>query len=875
MIHSLKKALILTPTARLARAEKQHRSRARTEAGETAWRAPEVRAISSWLGALGNTALLDGVSEQVPIGGAQARLLWQQVIDTDVFVGEPRVHALCERAWRAIHEYRLPRPHDWPELLISEDSRRFRDWAARFEQLCDARGVIDEWALAARLPERIADGRIELPERIELIGFERPPTPLIEAVFDALQGVGVELSGRPETFAPTLPSALDLQEFVDPADELAAAARWARARTEADPDASIAVVVPDLAGRLARVERVFRRVFDPSGFALEASTPQAWHVSLGRALSDWPLAADALLLLRLEPGRIRQAEAGRLLNSPYLRQAEPEAAARATAQTQLMNKAPFEVTAFELAAACSISGARGLARGIEQWQERRNNHRDRVWPSDWVGRFQIELEALGFGRGRALDSIEWQVLARWHRLLEDFAMLDAVQNAPIARAEALRLLAERARANTFRERNPGCPVEILGVEEALGSRFDALWITTLDSAHWPGAARRDPLIPGPIQAAIPQASGDGQLQQARLDLAGLLRAGASVALSYARGSDNAPLEPTRLLPDARVVSREPEPLPEPVPTEIVVDDARAPAFAQADSRGGIGVLRDQSACSFRAFAQHRLGARALESPLPGLSAAARGSLRHWALETFWRGLRDRNALLALTETELGQRIVDAADQALGRLVQSYRRTLSRAALALEQASLVRTLERWLALERERGDFRIRALEQKIELDFAGLKLRGTIDRIDQTEAGLLLIDYKTGATGRGDWKPDPRIKDPQLPAYALASDPAPAGIAFGRLKPDDLRFDGAAGDELDVPGISVVGDDRGQWKVAENWDALLAAWRENLDGLARAFVAGEASVDPRKPDVCTYCHLHALCRIDERRVGIDAEEDAA
>lgn len=875
MIDALTKTLVLTPTARLARAQKHRLSRTRTEAGETAWRAPEVLAISSWLGILGETALLNGLSEQVPIGGAQARLLWQQVIDADVFVGEPRVHALCERAWRTIHEYRLPQPRDWPELLLSEDSRRFRDWAARFERLCDERGVIDEWALAARLPSWIAGGRFELPERVELIGFERRPTPLIEAVLDALQGIGVELHGRPEAVVAALPAALELQEFIDPDDELAAAARWARARMEADPDGSIAVVVPDLIGRLARVERVFRQVFDPPGFALDEGSAQAWHVSLGPPLADWPLAADALLVLRLEPGRIRQAEAGRLLNSPYLRRAEPEARARAAAQGRLMNDAPFEVTAYELAAACSISGARGFARDIGQWQEIRNSKRDRAWPSDWVGRFQTELEALGFGRGRALDSVEWQVLARWHRLLEDFAMLDAVQQAPITRAEAVRLLAERARASTFRERNPGCPVEILGVEEALGSSFDALWITTLDSAHWPGAPRRDPLIPGPIQAAIPQATGDGQLQQARLDLAGLLRAGDDLALSYARGSDNAPVQPTRLVPDARLAARAPEPLPDPVQAEIVVDDARAPAFARQDSPGGIGVLREQSACPFRAFAQHRLGARDLESPLPGLSTAARGSLRHSALETFWRGLRGRDALLALSDEALQQRIADAADQALGQLVQQYRRALSSAAQALEKASLTRTLQRWLALERERGDFRVHALEQKIELDFAGLKLRGTIDRIDRTDAGMLLIDYKTGAAGRSDWKPDPRIADPQLPAYALASDAAPVGIAFGRLKPDDLRFDGVAGDAPGVPGVSVVGDEKGQWNVAADWHALLQAWRDNLDGLARAFVGGDAAVDPRKPDVCTYCHLQALCRIDERKAGIDVEGDEA
>lgn len=879
---------LLTPTARLARAEKKRLAEARLDAGETAWRAPDVLTLSSWLGNLGRSALLHGRIDRVPIAAAQARPLWQQVIDKEVFVGEPRVHALCERAWRTIHEHRLSAPRDWPELLLSEDSRRFRSWVARFEQSCRERAVIDEWALAALLPEWIAAGDLELPSRIELIGFERSPTPLVGAVFDALESAGVTLKGRLKSSAVDLPRGMELLQFTDPDDELVAAARWARTRLEARPDALVAVVVPDLAARLARVERIFRRVFDPPGFMLEPAVAAPWHISLGPALADWPLAADALLLLRLDPGRISQADAGRVLNSPYLRLADEEARARAAAQARLMNHAPFEITGFELTAACLQTGARGLARQLQAWSEARKRPPppgNRGWPSEWVGQFQIELDALGFGHGRALDSIEWQVLARWHRLLEDFAMLDAVQTAPIARAEALRLLAERASASTFRERNPGCPVEILGIEEALGSSFDALWITTLDSAHWPGSARRDPLIPGPIQASIPQTSGEGQLNQARLELAGLLRASHDLALSYARGSDNAPLEPTQLLPDARLVSAEPEPLPEPVQAEIVIDDARAPAFTRLASGGGVRLLQDQSACPFRAFAQHRLGARSLQPPRPGLSAGARGSLRHWALESFWRGLRGREALLALSEDVLGARIEEAAEHAVGRLVHDYRLALSRAAQQLERASLIRTLERWLALERERSEFRVRALEQTIELEFAGLKLRGMIDRIDETDAGRLLIDYKTGATSHRDWRPDPRIVEPQLPAYALASqltseltseraaDRAPIGIAFGRLKPDDLRFDGAAGDELGTPGIVVVGTDKGQWKVADSWDALLAAWRENLDGLARSFVEGQAAVDPRKPKDCTFCDLQALCRIDERKLWIDDDNN--
>ena len=69
------------------------------------------------------------------------------------------------------------------------------------------------------------------------------------------------------------------------------------------------------------------------------------------------------------------------------------------------------------------------------------------------------------------DSREFQVLQRWHELLESFSELDLVIEQPLSRSHALKTLSERAGSAIFRERDPGAVVEILGVEEALGASF--------------------------------------------------------------------------------------------------------------------------------------------------------------------------------------------------------------------------------------------------------------------------------------------------------------------------------------------------------------------------------------------------------------------
>ena len=869
----------LTPTARLARAVKRRISEQCVADGAQAWRAPEVMSFPAWLSKLRGEALMAGAVDRVPVSASQARLLWQQVIDTDVFVGEPRVHALAEQAWRTIHEYGLDHPRDWPEPLLSEDSRQFRGWVARFEQLCEQHAVIDEWRFAAELPALISRGLLALPAQVELNGFELPPTPLQISIFDALESAGVTiagLDGAPLNAPPDL-TGMPLHEFIEPDDELRAAAEWARKRVEADPEAAVTIVVPDLSGRLTSVERIFRQVFDPPDFALDQNSgkhgTEPWHISLGLPLAQWSLVAEALLLLGLDPARIDQPTAGQVLGSPYLAGAEFESNRRADTTANLMRWSPFEISSFELMAACRKAGANTLAERLELWRGQRNEHRRTGWPSEWIKCFQTELETLGFGRGRALDSREFQVLQRWHDLLEEFGALDVVVTAPIKRGAALSLLSERANNATFRERNPGCPVEILGVEEALGSLFDALWITTLDADTWPGAARRDPLLPGPVQADVPTASSDGKLLRARLELAGLARAAEEVLGSFSTGSDDQQRRRSQLLSQPKIIPPPVPELPAPVELERIEEDIHAPVLSNPEVRGGTGVLSDQSACPFRAFAARRLGARELAMPRPGLAAAARGNLIHVALELFWRGLKDHAALLALSPDALQQRIDQAAEHALGRFTEAHRLLLSPAGRELELKCTRRSLVRWLELERERGEFRVRATEHKLVMEFAGLKLEGKIDRIDERPSGTLLIDYKTGRAGKNGWRPDPRIADPQLPAYALAMDSPPAALAFARIRPDELKFDGLCETDAGIPGVTELSTAKGAWKESEDWQSLLGEWQRNLNGLAISFQEGRAEVDPRDGYVCRTCHLHALCRINERQMMSDAGDE--
>ena len=242
---------------------------------------------------------------------------------------------------------------------------------------------------------------------------------------------------------------------------------------------------------------------------------------------------------------------------------------------------------------------------------------------------------------------------------------------------------------------------------------------------------------------------------------------------------------------------------------------------------------------------------------------------HQALEQFWRELPDQAALLALNPDALNARIRRAVDAALDTWTRRNRLGLSKAGQALEAQCLETAMAEWLALEKQREPFRVDQLEAPITLEFNGLELSGKIDRIDRLdEGGAILIDYKTGQSGKNGWVPDERLADVQLPAYAVSLDPAPAALVFARIRPEKMSFDGLAEVDPGMSGVEVIGSIRRQpFREIESWPGLIGNWRAALQGLADDFRHGKAEVDPRASTVCRYCHLHSLCRINER-VGV-------
>jgi ATP-dependent helicase/DNAse subunit B len=199
--------------------------------------------------------------------------------------------------------------------------------------------------------------------------------------------------------------------------------------------------------------------------------------------------------------------------------------------------------------------------------------------------------------------------------------------------------------------------------------------------------------------------------------------------------------------------------------------------------------------------------------------------------------------------------------------------MPRRYLELEELRLTGLLTEWLEYEASRIEFEVTSTEVNRPIRLAGLEFDLRLDRIDRLNDGsLLVIDYKSGDVSPKSWDL-PRPDDVQLPLYAgFALDGDLGGLVFAKVRAGDECFAGRVGDARSalIADLSSRSDLIKNSLTAE----LLIDWRVYIEQLAKDFLDGRAEVNPREyPKTCERCGLQTLCRIQEDRSLIEAEED--
>ena len=175
-------------------------------------------------------------------------------------------------------------------------------------------------------------------------------------------------------------------------------------------------------------------------------------------------------------------------------------------------------------------------------------HAGRASPHEWARRFTALLDAAGFPGERALDSTEFQVLAKWREALATLAELGTVAPAWSA-ADALARMRRICADTLFQPASGGAPVHVLGMLESAGLAFDHLWVSGLTEEAWPLAARPHPLIAPALQrhAGMPHATPEASLAVDRALTDAWRAAAPEVVFSSARAEGDRELLPSPLV----------------------------------------------------------------------------------------------------------------------------------------------------------------------------------------------------------------------------------------------------------------------------------------------------------------------------------------
>lgn len=877
--------LILCATTRLAQT-----LRAETRPGVAVWRSPQAMTVGQWLARLAEDAELSGLAELPQVLDPFAeQVLWERVIAetagsegllfdlSGMAASAAEAHALL-RLW----PLQLPAKQDW-----AEETRLFLDWQKLFIKRCEQSGWIDLAGWQCRVIDMIHSAVLPLPERVEFAGFDRF-SPLENKLIDALKACGVAVEQWPAG-----PQAQSVCQFVACADadaECAAVVAWLAAEREANPQARLAVVAPDLKSVRDRLEFLLDDVISPASLRPDAAeAPRCYNFSLGRALADLPLIESALdwLAMAAARGKVEQARLAQLILSPSWGHASEEADELARLDAAMRRELPYftrlpallrlsdrfaasgvQLAPLSLACLKAFVGVQGELPSRRQL------------PSAWINAFSTLLAAIGWPGQRALSSHEFQARQAFLKELAAFGRLDALLGS-IPLSEAVRRLRQLCRQRLFQPETRGRPsIQILGVLESAGLSFDALWVMGMTDDVWPPAPRPNPLLPAELLRAVraPHASAEVEIDFAGRVHRRLLASSPCLFFSAPAMNGNRLLRPSPLLAGIPAVAQPAtlEALPDEQMAaqatalcEALVDDSAPPLAKGEKVSGGTWLLRAQAICPAWGFYQYRLGAEAMKVPVEGLDPAARGTLVHAALEAFWRQTEDSAGLQSLLTHGLSEAIGLAADAALTSFEASRHIILPQRFRQLERHRLQRLLGEWLAIEATRDQgFTVIACERSVDIEIEQIRVSMVVDRIDRLADGQhVIIDYKTGQSiDVSNWAED-RLSEPQLPIYAsLVAQGAVDAVVFAKVLLDKPAFSGIAAEAGLLPGVLALTDEKQKIFAPQrfpDWPSVIEHWRAALRHVALEVRAGVAGVTFSDVKALTYCEVKPLLRLAE------------
>ena len=863
----LRDTVVITATDRLARDLHIRAGLLCRDAGLSVWERPAILSLREWTTRAWeanwpDTQLLHPIQETV---------LYRQIIDASksgqALLNTASTARMVRRAAALMVTYRIDRQHF--SFRDSPEAAAFLEWFDSLEKKLKKHRWTTPERMVDELIQFIAAGKASIPPKAAFVGFTEI-TPQEIDLHAALAAGGCEL-----TFLDRVGESQAVTRCVrpeTPTAELRGVVGWVRDMLlphAGDPSKAprLAILVPKLSEYRTRLDAILAEVVAPQHLVPtdhEHAVP--WRFSQGGALAEHDVIAAALTALNIRRyGNDCHLVSRFLLNRRFGN--GPEYYARSAIDYSLRAHSGRNISLSEVLYLSRREGptvcpefADRLAclDGILKLEN------GSVLPSEWVTRFRDRLRCLGWPGG-ALSSSGYQAMRTWEECLSLFASMDS-QLGKIRAQSALGYLTEVVSSREHQPRAPYAqPIQILEYEEAVGMRFDAAIVVGMDATRLPPPVDPYPFIPIDVQRQyqVPSAVPETSYSHGEHLYAQLSHVASEVIFSCpAKTDDGIDLYPCPLVDgwrdagalEAGQASHREQILSTGVQAALPTTDPVPPVVdAEAEAvRGGSRILETFAEQPFAALARHRLNLEPFPVHEPGITSLIQGLMVHDVLKRVWERLKLSSALWGLTaeaQTALVRGCVELSVKEGGYLIP-WRH--GKRLVEMEQVRLTALVDLWLNYERKRPEpFEVTHREAPTKGVLSGLAMPFRIDRVDRiTDASgknrYLVIDYKSGAEVNAAGWDSNLPKSPQLPLYATAAELKPLGIprvdgiAFAHVAEADLRFVG-----LTNWTGALVPDSKGVAKI-EDWTRLQRDWYAALDGMARRFMAGDATADVLK-----------------------------
>lgn len=843
-------AIVLTPNRRLAvhLREKYHKNQ--QALGKAVWHSAKIMPVDAWLQQYWHECALSApVSLPCLLNKHQTMLLWQNIIQrSSAYHHGMNITVIvncAQRAWELLQQWQVKL--DINTFTHNKDCLSFYHWAQAFQQHCAGRQWIDHASLASYLASFLPRQTLPQPQHLILACFDEI-TPQLSHLYQRLKTLGTRIDAYDQSIQARQ---INKAGCHDRDHELACMVNWAQQQQQAGIT-DLICVIPDLQQIRDRVAHVFQ------------SQCESFNISLGSSLAAYPIIHTALKLLKPDAGYYPLAEISTLLRTPFIGGAEQEQMPRAQLDSAIhrTGSPALPLTAISTLAQQTSHHCPVLLQHLTAWQQHTPPQAQTA--SQWAHFFNQQLSKLGWPGERSLNSEEFQLLERWHHLLDEFASLDLVSQ-DLTHTQAFSLLTKLADNSIFQAQTKPAAINILGLLEAAGMTTDAMWVMGFDDRSWPGAVKPVPFIPANLQKAynMPQSSAARELAFSQRLSKRLCHSALTVIISYPQQEQERKLYPSPLIADLPSLEMQgliDSAVQSPYPLEHL-SDWQGPAVTASETiQGGAAILKEQAVCPFRAFAKFRLEAMPLDQTQAGLNRLEQGILLHHALEKFWQITIDWQTLTNYDEKALHDVLTQSIKHAIEKLPFLRRKTIAALCLQLEEKRLLRLLTAWLTLEKQRDPFTVTALEHTLTLELSGINFKLRIDRIDKTSDGkTIIIDHKISICKPDDWFGE-RPEEPQLPLYSL-SDDSVSTLLFAQIRIDAMGFKGFTDDAIKLQGVKSITADKTQ-ADCHNWQSQRQYWHDILTTHAHAFCQGHAIIDPKHLEkTCQQCTLKSLCRI--------------